>query len=269
MTKNRDDFPNSVKIELAGRVGWICSFPNCGQSTSGPSHDSPEKMIKNGIAAHITAAAPGGPRYDATLTTEQRRSIENGIWMCPHHGSLIDKDSAYSTAEIKGWKSDAENNARRNLEYGPGFQMKSPYSPKDLKILEAYSGIFTWVVIERIRGELFGRTVSHDVTNPLDAALGMEKNPAYTFQNASLESLRQTLNSRIWSFYRHFSQQSAGNIGHYDYIDIHECVRRAPEHEQHWKNQIYKTQELAGLICETALELLTIKENNCFNLASQ
>ncbi|NYB24566.1 hypothetical protein [Pseudomonas aeruginosa] len=178
MNKNRDDFSNSVKIELAGRVGWICSFPGCGQSTSGPSHDSPERMIKNGTAAHITAAAPGGPRYDPTLTPEQRRSIENGIWMCPRHGSLIDKDGAYSAAEIKSWKANAENIARRNLEYGPDSQTGyavTIYSSKDLRILEAYSNVFTWFIIERIRGELFGSKVSHDVTNPLDAALGMEK----------------------------------------------------------------------------------------------
>lgn len=163
MTRNRDDFPNSIKIELAGRVGWICSFPNCGQSTSGPSHDSPEKMIKNGTAAHITAAAPGSPRYDPALTPERRRSIENGIWMCPNHGSLIDKDSAYSTTKIKEWKIRAEDIARRNLEHGHDSKAGSAstiYSSKDLTILEAYSNIFTWNVIERIKGELFGSTVS-------------------------------------------------------------------------------------------------------------
>ena len=265
MNGKRDDFSNGVKIELAGRVGWICSFPNCGQSTSGPSHDSPEKMIKNGTAAHITAAAPGGPRYDPLLTSEQRRSIENGIWMCPRHGSLIDKDSAYSTSDIKAWKNHAENIARRNLEYGPTSQVanfSALYSPKDLKILSAYSGIFTWAVIERIRGELFGSKVSHDVTNPLDAALGMENNPAYVFQNTTLEELRRTLNSRIWNFYRHFSQQSGGMIGYYDYIDIHECTRRDPNRRAYWENEIYKTQVLARLVCEPALELLKIKENN-------
>lgn len=265
MNKNRDDFSNSVKIELAGRVGWICSFPGCGQSTSGPSHDSPERMIKNGTAAHITAAAPGGPRYDPTLTPEQRRSIENGIWMCPRHGSLIDKDGAYSAAEIKSWKANAENIARRNLEYGPDSQTGyavTIYSSKDLRILEAYSNVFTWFIIERIRGELFGSKVSHDVTNPLDAALGMEKNPAYIFQDENLEAIRKTLNSRIWDFYRHFSQQSGGMIGYYDYIDIHECTRRNPGSREYWENEIYKTRVLAGLVCDTALELLKVKENN-------
>ncbi|MFO7073794.1 hypothetical protein P3E18_26515, partial [Pseudomonas aeruginosa] len=69
--------------------------------------------------------------------------------------------------------------------------------------MEAYSNVFTWFIIERIRGELFGSKVSHDVTNPLDAALGMEKNPAYIFQDENLEVIRKTLNSRIWDFYRH------------------------------------------------------------------
>ena len=45
-----------------------------------------------GIAAHICAAAPGGPRYDPTMTPEQRSSIENGIWVCRTHSGVIDCD---------------------------------------------------------------------------------------------------------------------------------------------------------------------------------
>jgi hypothetical protein len=43
-----------------------------------------------GIAAHIAAAAFGGPRYDATLTATQRSAAANGIWVCAIHGKWID-----------------------------------------------------------------------------------------------------------------------------------------------------------------------------------
>jgi hypothetical protein len=266
LANSRDDFLDSVKIQLAGRVGWVCSFPGCGQSTAGPSRDSEEKMIKNGIAAHIRAAAKGGPRYDENMTPEQRRHINNGIWMCPTHGSLIDKEeTAYTTEQIRAWKINAEASAARQLEYKQPFfppQIFSRYSAKDTKILSAYSEIFSFSAIEIIRGEPFGNIVKHEVINPLYAVLNMQSNPAYSFQDTSLEHLRQTLYSNIWAFLNHFGQQSAGLLTHYEYINIYELTKNNPENRVYWERQVYQSQLLAQKICNTAIELLSIKENN-------
>ena len=61
-----------------------------------------------GMACHITAAAPGGPRYDPSLTMAQRRSVANGIWMCRGDGTLIDEDKdAYPVSTLELWKADA------------------------------------------------------------------------------------------------------------------------------------------------------------------
>ncbi|MDW3197469.1 MAG: hypothetical protein R8G66_34145 [Cytophagales bacterium] len=60
--------------------------------TIGPSAEAPDSVNNIGEAAHITAAAPGGPRYDATLTAEQRKDISNGIWLCGTHARMIDRD---------------------------------------------------------------------------------------------------------------------------------------------------------------------------------
>jgi hypothetical protein len=65
----RDEFPEQVKRWLAQRVGLRCSNPDCAALTSGPRLNS-DKAANIGIASHITAAAPGGPRYNATLTEE-------------------------------------------------------------------------------------------------------------------------------------------------------------------------------------------------------
>ena len=54
MANNRDDFPSSVKRKLAERAGGRCSFPQCNQSTSGPSLDSHDVSINNGIAAQCS-----------------------------------------------------------------------------------------------------------------------------------------------------------------------------------------------------------------------
>lgn len=106
---NRVDFPLKVRQAVALRAGYRCSFPGCGNATVGPSEESPTASANVGNAAHIAAAAPGGRRYDPSMTVEQRSSIANAIWMCVLHATLIDRDEAtYSTDVIKGWKTTHE-----------------------------------------------------------------------------------------------------------------------------------------------------------------
>ena len=104
----RDDFSPNIKMLLAKRVGFCCSNPDCQQITTGPSSD-PRKAINIGVAAHITAAAPGGPRYDATLSQEERKNPENGIWLCQKCAKLVDSDQQrYSSEILREWKLIAE-----------------------------------------------------------------------------------------------------------------------------------------------------------------
>src|SRR4051794_27293827 len=111
----RDDFPRAVKETLAKRVAYRCSNPNCQVVTSGPNTD-PTKVINVGVAAHITAAATDGPRYDPTQTSEHRRSIHNGIWLCQRCAKLIDNDvRQFSVQTLMDWKFRAEAAAATNL----------------------------------------------------------------------------------------------------------------------------------------------------------
>ena len=112
----RDEFTKPVVETLAKRVGNRCSNPGCRKRTSGP-HTEDEKALNVGVAAQITAASPGGPRYDPTLTPEQRQSIGNGIWLCQSCGKLVDNDEARYTKEtLLCWKLDAEQEALRQIE---------------------------------------------------------------------------------------------------------------------------------------------------------
>lgn len=116
MSKNRDDFTQKIKDTLSKRVNNKCSNPDCRKITAGPSSDI-NKAINIGVAAHICAAASGGPRYDKEMTAEQRKSIENGIWLCQSCSKLIDSDeNLYSTNLLKSWKSFAEEQASRDLK---------------------------------------------------------------------------------------------------------------------------------------------------------
>ena len=104
----RDDFSQKTIDTLCERVGGKCSNPNCRRETKGP-HSNPQKRVSIGEAAHITAAAEGGPRYNPDLTPEERSSIENGIWLCRSCARLIDSDErVYSIELLRMWKYAAE-----------------------------------------------------------------------------------------------------------------------------------------------------------------
>ena len=101
---NRDDFTKRIKETLAKRVGFHCSNPSCKIITSGP-HENKLKSTNIGIAAHITAAAAGGPRFNEKLTLEERKDISNGIWLCIPCSNIIDKDPDRFPVELlKKWK---------------------------------------------------------------------------------------------------------------------------------------------------------------------
>jgi hypothetical protein len=113
----REEFTQRTKEILAKRVAWRCSFRGCGIVTIGPGHESNESIINLGEAAHINAASPLGPRFDEKMTSIERTSIDNGIWMCRHHARLIDSDCInYSSETIRQWKLLAEEEAYRTLK---------------------------------------------------------------------------------------------------------------------------------------------------------
>lgn len=96
-SRARDNFSPTVRTALAKRAGYKCAM--CGANTIGSSAQSPLSVTDIGVAAHITAAAPGGPRYDFSLKPAQRCSIDNGIWLCQNHAKSIDADIVTYTAE--------------------------------------------------------------------------------------------------------------------------------------------------------------------------
>ena len=122
---NRDDFSQSTKTLLANRVGVRCSNPDCRRPTSG-ANSNPDKAINIGVAAHICAAAEGGPRYDETMTSEQRKSSRNGIWLCQTCAKLIASNpNRYTKELLHNWKRLAE--AMVTIELEKPFESKNRY----------------------------------------------------------------------------------------------------------------------------------------------
>lgn len=115
---SRDDFSATTKRVLRERVGGICSNPGCRAPTFGPK--GIDQAFHTGHAAHICAAAPGGPRYDEYMTREERRGFNNGLWLCSGCSLKIDGDSqSYPTTLLKEWKSEAEAEAKKAQGHRP------------------------------------------------------------------------------------------------------------------------------------------------------
>src|SRR5882672_7615821 len=128
----RDDFNLTVKRLLVRRVNTRCSNPNCRRPTSGPEVD-PNKALNIGVAAHITAASKGGPRYDASLTPAQRQSPENGIWLCQNCGKLLDDDTLrYPVELLRAWKRLSEEAALLAIESGQPLEDRPRINDVDL-----------------------------------------------------------------------------------------------------------------------------------------
>lgn len=112
----RDDFTQQTLDTLAKRVGVRCSNPGCRKLTSGPRTET-SRVINIGVAAHITAASSGGPRFAPDLSSEERRSPDNGIWLCQNCAKLVDNDRVRYTVEVLcNWKQRAETVALQEIE---------------------------------------------------------------------------------------------------------------------------------------------------------
>lgn len=129
-SKNRDEFSPATKRAIERQARGHCSNPVCRRLTHAATSDGAGE-INIGQASHICAAAPGGPRYDAQMTSEERAAADNGIWLCDVHGRAVDaKDSKFTVEELRSWKRQTNEDSWRslmhNVPYGPGMQAFTP-----------------------------------------------------------------------------------------------------------------------------------------------
>lgn len=127
-SRNRDDFSDRTKRLIASRAGWLCSKLGCRCPTIG-SAKAGDGVINLGEAAHICAAAPGGPRYDPSMTPEQRKSATNGIWLCRLHAKAVDSDPAYTVEVLREWQVQAHRDSRNRVLSGHAREGRRPVGP--------------------------------------------------------------------------------------------------------------------------------------------
>ena len=165
---NRDDFTKATRDILRARAGDVCSNPGCRVPTSGPA-PSPDKVLNGGIAAHITAAAKGGKRYNPSFTPEQRKDPSNGIWLCIKCASMVDKDEfAYSVEYLNNWKLQSEVYAAQKFNNSPiqtgNFDTKSELD-RARKFRDYLSPLFDDLLESIRRGARYYPLESRSVNN--------------------------------------------------------------------------------------------------------
>ena len=102
------EFAESVKRRLRERVAYMCSNPLCRRLTVRPQAGTTQ-VVRQGKAAHIVAAAPGGARSNPTISDAACRSFDNGIWLCDICARLVDDDrDDYPASKLQAWKTEAE-----------------------------------------------------------------------------------------------------------------------------------------------------------------
>ncbi|QIK55709.1 tetratricopeptide repeat protein [Dysgonomonas sp. HDW5B] len=91
----------TIKMLLL-RSGNECYFPNCTERI----FNDDDILIAE--CCHIEAALPGGERYNQNQTPEERRSIENLLFLCHKHHKETDDVEKFTVEKLKGIKATHE-----------------------------------------------------------------------------------------------------------------------------------------------------------------
>lgn len=87
---------------LFAKTGNQCAFPECDH----PLILEGDKFVAQ--VCHIEAAESGGPRYNAAMTDEERKSTDNLIVLCYMHHKITDDVEEYTVEIMKKIKEDHE-----------------------------------------------------------------------------------------------------------------------------------------------------------------
>ena len=108
-------YTRSTLMALAQFSGGLCYCPGCPEPVLREVDGRMHFIVQ---IAHIRAAFADGPRYDETMTDDQRRDLPNLLLLCdPHHHEVDDEKNIeiYTTEVIHRWKKQRESDPREAL----------------------------------------------------------------------------------------------------------------------------------------------------------
>ncbi len=110
------DFSRSVRNALAHRAAYVCANPECRCLTLTLSGDDISKVNYRGRAVAI-CGAEGGPRHDPAMNGNQRKAIDNAIFLCAKCAELTSRNKGehHPVALLREWKEQHKRWVRTNL----------------------------------------------------------------------------------------------------------------------------------------------------------
>ncbi|MCE8028796.1 hypothetical protein HOP54_08850 [Halomonas daqingensis] len=221
---SRDEFTANTRIALAKSVGYACSI--CFVDTLG-SLDSATVVSRDGRAAHICAAAEGGPRYRESMAVEERGSFENGIWLCTSHANEVDlkiNEQLYPEHVLRGFKENAQRLASDRLgkpKVSVGYFSQREEVEVGYRFLNEFEPIYDVINHNRDLAHKFSEIpdrcyflVAEWTVGPKARGWG-NRSPLWSF-NPELNNLQNTLISYInllWGKIRYYNEKK--RVGNY------------------------------------------------------
>lgn len=120
-SSSRAPVPVAQEKVVVARSGNTCAYPGCGLLLTIESLADEDRPKATGKVAHICAASPGGPRYDSSMTDQQRGSADNLLYLCGPHHDAVDAQLALHTVEfLRDAKHAHEARVARAVRAGLG-----------------------------------------------------------------------------------------------------------------------------------------------------
>jgi len=132
--------PSKMTVrDVALKSGNLCAFPNCNEKIM----DENSNFV--GQLCHIEAAEPGGERYRASMTDEERRHANNLMFMCYRHHVITDDVAKYPTPDMQKMKQNHEKrfagtNPHMSQLLRDWTQSSEPTFPLNLKKMNRICG---------------------------------------------------------------------------------------------------------------------------------
>jgi hypothetical protein len=138
---------NTVET-LGRRAAMLCSNPDCGALTTGPTIDE-NGSVNLGEAAHIFGLTPTSARYTASLSTAELGDITNGIWLCRNCHKAIDNDELRFPADLLfQWRRFHEANVLERLGK-PGERLHEKMKSDHLRQFGNISPLAQQIILDR------------------------------------------------------------------------------------------------------------------------
>lgn len=113
--------PVAQEKVVVARSGNTCAYPGCGLLLTIESLAEGDRPKATGKVAHICAASPGGPRYDKSMTDQQRGSADNLVYLCgPHHDAVDAQLELHTVDFLREAKRAHESRVARAVRTGMG-----------------------------------------------------------------------------------------------------------------------------------------------------